>query len=159
MMRMIVAMDRRNGMANESGIPWTLPTDQKFFFDQTSAGPILMGHTTYTEIDAPLHGRTNFVATRGDAPLRDGFVPVNDLDAFLAAHDDDRVNNIGGASLFAAMLPQADELVITRIDAEFACTKFFPEFLRSFERATCSEPLHENGLSFTFQTWYPALAP
>ncbi len=153
MMRMIAALDAAYGIATDDGIPWTLPTDQRFFVDTTAEGIILMGHTTYLEFDAPMHGRTNYVATTGVRELRDGFIPVGDVPQFLAEHADARVNNIGGGGLFASTLGFADELVLTRIDGEFACTKFFPAFEDGFELSTESDPVWENDLTFTFQTW------
>lgn len=155
MMRMIAAMDARHGIATDDGIPWTLPTDQQFFADQTAEGIILMGRHTYAEVTAPLHDRTNYVGTRYAGPLRDGFVPVADVPAFLREHRDEVVQNIGGAALFASTLPLADELVLTRIDGDFGCTRFFPEFADSFELTRESDPVTEHGSTFTFQWWHP----
>lgn len=159
MMRMIVAVDSELGMATDTGIPWTLPTDQRFFADQIEDGLILMGFATYDEISAPLHERTNYVATRRAGTLRDGFVAVPDAAAFIAEHRDDVVQNIGGAGLFAATLSLADELLITRIDADFHCTKFFPPFKDRFQVVAESDRIEENGVTFTFQTWRPRREP
>jgi dihydrofolate reductase len=153
MMRMIVAVDTAGGMATDDGIPWTLPTDQQFFADQIRSGLILMGYTTYDEITEPLHDRVNYVATRRPGALREGFVAVPDAVAFVAEHQGETIQNIGGAGLFATTLTLADELLITRIDADFRCTKFFPPFEDRFELAAESGRIEENGLAFTFQTW------
>lgn len=153
MMRMIAAVDRARGMATDSGIPWTLPTDQQFFSDQIAAGVILMGHGTYVEIDTPLHDRTNYVATHAHSGLRPGFQPVDNVPEFLRAHAAETINNIGGADFFTTTLPLADELILTVIEADFACTKFFPRYEDEFELTTTSQPISENGSTFTFQTW------
>lgn len=155
MMRMIAAMDSRSGIANDDGIPWKLPTDQRFFVDTTRDGLILMGFDTYREFRAPMHGRTNYVATRRVVPLIAGFVPVPDAAEFICDHADETILNIGGAGLFRSTLALADELSITRIDADFNCTKFFPPFERGFALVTESAPVEENGVRFTFQTWRP----
>ncbi len=155
MMRMVVAMDAADGMATGDGIPWNLPTDRRFFSDQIQDGLILMGYTTYSEISAPLHERTNYVATRRAEALRDGFVAVPDAAAFIADHRDDIVQNIGGAGLFATTLHLAGELAITSIDADFHCTKFFPPFRDHFDMVAESDRIEENGVTFTFQTWRP----
>jgi dihydrofolate reductase len=155
MMRMIVAVDSAGGMATDSGIPWTLPTDQRFFSDQIKDGVILMGFNTYDEVSAPLHGRTNYVATRRTVTLRDGFVAVPDAAAFIAEHAGETIQNIGGAGLFESTLDLADELVVTRIDADFRCTTFFPPFEDSFRLVAESDRIEENGVTFTFQTWHP----
>ena len=153
MMRFIAAIDSQRGLATDEGIPWTLPADQRFFVEQTNDGIILMGFGTYVEFDSPMHGRTNFVATLRTEDLRPGFVAVHSVPEFVAAHHDDVVQNIGGAGLFGSTLPLADELVLTRIRADFGCTKFFPAFEDAFTLATESEPVTENDVTYTFQTW------
>lgn len=155
MMRMIVAVDSAGGMATEQGIPWTLPTDQRFFSDQIADGVILMGYHTYLEVKSPLHERVNYVATRRTTELRDGFVAVPDAAAFVVEHRDDTIQNIGGAGLFASTLHLADELLVTRIDADFRCTTFFPPFEDRFDLVAESDRIEENGVTFTFQTWRP----
>lgn len=154
-MRIIVAIDNQRGMAQDDGIPWTLPTDQKFFQDQIAEGLILMGYGTYAEVTQPLHQRVNYVATRKDEQLRPGFEKVADAQSFLDDHSADLVQNIGGAGLFAATLDRADELVITRVQGAFDCSKFFPPFEDRFTLVDESEPVTENGSTFTFQTWHP----
>jgi dihydrofolate reductase len=155
MMRMIVAVDSAGGMATGDGIPWTLPTDQRFFSDQIAIGLILMGYTTYDEISEPLHGRTNYVATRRSVALREGFTAVPDAATFIAEHHGEMIQNIGGAGLFASTLHLADELVMTRIAADFRCTKFFPPFRDRFDLIAESDRIVENDVTFTFQTWRP----
>lgn len=155
MMRMIAAIDSHHGIADNDGIPWELPTDQEFFVNQTRDGLILMGFDTYIEFDSPMHSRKNYIATSRTDTLRDGFIAVPDAAAFVQEHAGDRINNIGGAGLFGSTLAWADELVLTRIDGDFNCTKFFPAFDEQFTLASESEPVTENGSTFTFQTWHP----
>lgn len=142
-------------MATEDGIPWDLPADRQFFSDQIADGLIVMGYGTYREIDKPLHDRTNYVVTRSHTDLRPGFTAVSDVPEFLAGHPDEVIQNTGGASLFTSTLHLADELIVTRIDGDFGCTKFFPEFENTFDMVSESDPITENGSTFTFQTWVP----
>lgn len=157
-MRMIAAIDSRRGIATDDGIPWTLPADQRFFVETTKDGVILMGFNTFREFTSPMHGRVNYVATRRSTPLGTGFVAVPDAAEFVCEHADERINNIGGAGLFRSTLALADELVLTRIEADFHCTKFFPPFEDHFVLATKSEPVEENGVRFTYETWRPVRA-
>lgn len=153
---MIAAIDQRRGLATDEGIPWTLPSDQRYFVEQTRDGLILMGFGTYLEFDHPMHGRTNYVATLRTDELKPGFVPVHDVPAFVAEHSSQVIQNIGGAALFTTTLALADELVLTRIRADFHCTKFFPEFETAFDRVSQSAPVTENGTTFVFETWRPS---
>jgi dihydrofolate reductase len=153
MNRCIVAIDEKRGLANDKGIPWNLPTDQKFFVDQTKEGIILMGKGTYREFIEPMHGRTNYVVTHSTEPLKPGFVAVHDVAKFFEEHKHETVNNIGGAGLFASTMEYADELVLTLIEADFHCTKFFPAYEEIFVCVSQSEPITENGTAFRFTVW------
>jgi dihydrofolate reductase len=73
------------------------------------------------------------VATRRGSTLRDGFVPVADLDSFLAERVDADLWIIGGAKVYAETLPAVGELSLTRVQGDFGCTKFFPPFESTFQ--------------------------
>ena len=161
MIRLIAAMDRRRGIADDHGIPWQgkIPTDTKRFHEKTADGIIVMGYGTYLEYDKPLHDRENFVVARPDTgELRAGFTVIPDTDRFLDEHAEDAVWVIGGAALFGASLVRADELVLTQLDADFHCTKFFPEFAHTFELESDDGPHVENDISFRFETWHRSRA-
>ncbi len=153
MIRSIAAIDEKRGLATDDGIPWDLPSDKQYFRDQTREGIILMGMGTYREFSKPMHDRANYVATSQTEPLRDGFVAVGDVPEFFAQHEGETIQNIGGAGLFTSTLDFADELLLTQIQADFHCTKFFPEYTQDFELVQESEPVTENGITFRFQTW------
>jgi dihydrofolate reductase len=156
MIRLIAAVDKSLGIADDQGIPWQgkIPTDTRYFRDQTSEGTIVMGFRTYQEYERPLHDRENFVVTRpGTSSLRPGFVPVPDLDSFLNLNVQTVVWVIGGAVVFAQSMPVADELSITQLDADFHCTKFFPQFDVDFALESDLGSHRENDISFRFQIW------
>jgi dihydrofolate reductase len=156
MIRLIAAMDSQLGIADEHGIPWQgkIPLDTRRFHERTATGIIVMGFATYKEYDKPLHGRENFVVARPDTgELRAGFVAISDSDEFFDRHDTEVIWVIGGAALFSASLARADELVLTQLDADFHCTKFFPQFADAFEVESDDGPHVENGITFRFENW------
>jgi dihydrofolate reductase len=156
MLRLIAAIDQMRGIANEHGIPWQgkIPTDTARFHDLTTDGIIVMGYGTYKEYDTPLHDRENFVVSRPDTgELRPGFLLVPDADGFFDEHSNDLIWLIGGAALFTSSLARADELFLTRLDRDYHCTKFFPEFKEAFELVGDDGPLSENEITFHFETW------
>jgi dihydrofolate reductase len=156
MIRLIAAIDQKRGVAGDHGIPWQgkIPTDTKRFHELTAQGVILMGYATYEEYDAPLHERENFVVSRPDSgELRPGFVAVPRADEFFDEHTHDVVWVIGGAGLFAASLARADELVLTQLDRDFHCTKFFPAFADAFALVSDDGPHVEGGITFHFEQW------
>jgi dihydrofolate reductase len=155
MISAIVAFDEKRGIATDAGIPWELPTDKAYFRDKTSGHPILMGYRMYSEFAEPLPNRRNLVMVRPNTALKPGFEPIENVEELLKTYQES--NNLlwitGGAAVYVKLLPYVQKLYITRIQADFYCTKFFPEFEDQFE-LSFKEPLQqENGLTFQFETW------
>jgi dihydrofolate reductase len=153
MIRHIVAVDRKRGIAKEGVQPWKLPSDERYFRDltKTLGGVVLMGATTFRVIGRPLPERHNFVATRDSNFRADGVELVYDIDAFLDHQPDVWV--IGGAQVYEATLRRADELYVTEIDADFDCDVFYPDFSGAFMLAKEGEMQHENGLDFRYDLY------
>jgi dihydrofolate reductase len=151
----IAAIDNQRGVANDAGIPWKLPADQQYFRQQTEGAAILMGFGMYQELKAPLPNRRNLVAIRPGTELRAGFEAVEDTGAFLAPYKDSTeiVWIVGGAKLYEKLLSYTQKLYLTRVQADFHCTKFFPAFEESFSLVQQSETQQENGLSFCYEVW------
>nr|AIA15491.1 Dihydrofolate reductase [uncultured bacterium] len=153
MIRFIVAIDDKNGLADDHGIPWPKPpSDLRLFRDSTKHTIVMMGYKTYQEFDHPLSDRRNLVATHTAGPLQAGFEAVNDVRKFLQRSTED-IWVIGGAGLFATTLDLADELLITYIKGDYNCTKFFPDYKDIFELAAKTETQTEKGVEFYFTTW------
>jgi dihydrofolate reductase len=154
MIRDIAAIDDRLGLATDTGIPWHVPTDVEHFRTLTESSRVLMGYATYTEFANPMPGRTNYVATRRTTSLRDGFVPVGDVSSFLADETSEDLWVIGGAMLFDFTLPVVAELLLTWVDGDFNCNKFFPAFDEAFLLVTDdAQPPVPGVPDIRFQTW------
>lgn len=153
MIRLIAAVDSRRGIATDSGIPWTLPGDTAYFHEKTATGLILMGWATYNEFAAPLHGRENFVLSTKSEPLRTGFKPVGGIEQLRAAHPDEDIWVIGGATVYAETISDAEELLLTQVHGDFNCTKFFPPYQADFRLAAHGEDRQDGGTAYRFETW------
>ncbi|HET9173871.1 MAG TPA: dihydrofolate reductase [Candidatus Saccharimonadales bacterium] len=147
----MAALDSRRGIADERGRPWhgKIPGDITYYRSKIATGVVLMGYGLYEVLSQPYPGGTNYVATTKDAPLRDGFMAVHDVRAFLKDATED-VWNVGGAGLYSSTIDFADELYLTKIQADFHCTKYFPVYETAFRLVSESEPMTENGVTYTF---------
>jgi dihydrofolate reductase len=152
MIRCIVAIDSKNGLANETGIPWNLPSDKAYFRNQTNGGIVLMGYDTYRKFNKPLVERKNLVVVREGTVLSPGFEHVTNTVEYLRKTTDD-IWIIGGSKLFESTVYLADELFITQIDGDFNCTKFFPDYTGIFRQVDTEEPHLENDITYTFTHW------
>ncbi len=149
---LIVAMARNRTIGIDNTLPWHLPEDLKHFKALTMGHHIIMGRKTYESIGRPLPGRTTVIVTRNRDYLMEGCLIANSLDdAIKLASVDTEAFCVGGANLYVQMLPRADRLYITEIQADYAGDAHFPEIDRQVWRETGREShLGQSGLAYDF---------
>ena len=127
----LIAAVARNGVIGADGdIPWRIPADFAHFKRTTLGHTLLMGRTTYESIGRPLPGRTTIVLTRSPDWSADGVLVAASIEKALALADglDGDVYVAGGAAVYAAALPVADEQVLTKVDLAPEGDTFYPAF-------------------------------
>ncbi|HET7201841.1 MAG TPA: dihydrofolate reductase [Steroidobacteraceae bacterium] len=123
----VVAMDERDAIGHEGGLPWRLPGDLKRFKALTMGKPVVMGRKTWESIGKPLPGRHNIVVTRRRGLEVPGVTVVDSVTAAItAAGDAPEVCIIGGAEIYRLALPITDVLHVTRVHATVAADTHFP---------------------------------
>ena len=119
-----------NGVIGRDGrLPWHLPEDLRLFRETTLGTTVVMGRRTWESLPAavrPLPGRRNVVLTTRAGWEAPGAAVAGSLPAALAGADGD-VWVIGGASVYAAVLPLADRLVVTQLADAFDGDTTAPE--------------------------------
>lgn len=116
---LIVARARNGVIGRDNALPWRLPEDLAHFRRTTMRHPVIMGRRTWDSIGRPLPGRRNIVITRDRAWRADGAEAVASLaDAVTSCGDAPLGFVIGGAQIYAAALPLADEIFVTEIDRD-----------------------------------------
>jgi dihydrofolate reductase len=152
---LVAALARGGVIGRDNSIPWRLPEDIARFKEITMGHPVVMGRRTWDSIPArfrPLPGRRNIVVTRNRKWYGDGAERVGSLEeAFDLASDGDEVFVIGGAQIYAAALPFADELLLTEIDAEIEGDTLFPPIDGTVFQEVGREPhVPDDGPPFAF---------
>ena len=124
--RMIWAEASGRVIGADGGIPWNVPGEQALFRQRTTGATVVMGRATWDSLPRrPLPGRRNVVLTRDPAWRADGAEVARSVEEVLARYDDVWV--IGGAAVYAAFLPYADEVVQTEVDLVADGDTFAPE--------------------------------
>ncbi|MBL9132541.1 MAG: dihydrofolate reductase [Verrucomicrobiaceae bacterium] len=124
----IVAMSQNRVIGREGKLPWHYPEDLKFFKKTTLGHPILMGRATFDSIGKPLPGRQNIVLSRTMAP-REGVTVISDVAELASVCPvDATVFVIGGAQVFAELLPRCDGLYLTRVTKDYEGDVYLPPF-------------------------------
>jgi dihydrofolate reductase len=120
----IVAVADNGVIGTDGRLPWRLKSDLRHFRAITMGHPVVMGRKTFLSIGKPLPGRTNIVVTRDPAFSVAGAITAPTLPAALdVARGDalrrgvDAIMIIGGADIYAQLMPMATRIELTRVHA------------------------------------------
>jgi dihydrofolate reductase len=157
----LIAAVARNGVIGRNNqLLWHLPEDMRHFRRVTLGCPVIMGRKTWESLPdrfRPLPGRANIVVTRNAQWQAAGAqVALSMEDALALAGEAAKVFVIGGAALYAAALPLADELVLTEIDRAFDGDVSFPAWPREEFNEIHRESHHAgepNDFDYAFVTY------
>ncbi|XP_010530821.1 PREDICTED: bifunctional dihydrofolate reductase-thymidylate synthase 1-like isoform X2 [Tarenaya hassleriana] len=174
--QVVVAATREMGIGKDGKLPWSLPTDLRYFKDITlttsdsaKKNAVVMGRKTWESIPMkyrPLSGRLNVVLTRSggfDIANTENVLTCSSIDSaldLLAAPpyclSIERVFVIGGGDILREALnrPSCDAIHLTEIDASIDCDTFIPPIDSSvYQPWYSSYPITENGIRFCFTTY------
>lgn len=118
---LIWAQARGGVIGAGGGLPWHLPEDAAMFRRLTTGHAVLMGRRTWDSLPErfrPLPGRRNVVLSREPGLQLPGAEVVRSVPEALALVPD--CWGMGGAGVYAALLPHAVRVVLTEIDLEVA---------------------------------------
>lgn len=124
-------------MGDGGRLPWRLPGELRHFRARTQGCPVILGRQSFAEIGKPLPGRHLIVLTRDpgslDIPPDPGIEAAGSLDGALsaaaAAARRLQAHTIwagGGRGVWAACMPLATRLEITRVALRPAGDTRFP---------------------------------
>lgn len=151
----LVAAVADNGVIGRGNrLPWHLPADLAHFKRLTLDKPILMGRRTWESLPGVLPRRRHLVLTRDPDYRAEGCTLVHSVDdAIVVAGSVPELLIIGGATLYAEVLPRADRLYLTLVHAEVAGDTRFPAWDPAdwIETERVEHPADErNPISMTF---------
>lgn len=107
-----------NGVIGRDGtLPWRIRADLKRFKALTLGTPMLMGRKTFESFPSPLPGRRHIVLTRDTGWRAEGAEVVHDIESAIAIAEAPILSVVGGAEIYALLLPYADRIELTEVDA------------------------------------------
>ncbi len=118
---LIVAAADNDVIGVDGKLPWHLRSDLQHFRALTMGKPVVMGRKTYLSIGRPLPGRTNIVVSRDPDFAAPGLLVAPTLERALSVARGDALRRgsdimvIGGAEIFAQLMPVAMRLELTRV--------------------------------------------
>ena len=155
-MNLIAAVDEHWALGKGGDQLVYLSQDLKRFKALTTGHPVILGRKTMATFPGgrPLKGRRNLILSRDPAFAPEGGEVYPSLEQLVASAPADSFV-VGGASVYAALLPYCDTAHITRIDAVFPADKFFPDLDAdpAWQVQDVSDPMEHDGLSFRYYTY------
>ena len=112
----VVAMTPDRVIGRGGKLPWHLPEDLAFFKRTTLGKPVVMGRKTFESIGRPLPKRRNIVLTRDEAWSAPGVEVIHRPCGLRDLPElDGQVFIIGGSEIYAAYLPELDDLLVSHV--------------------------------------------
>lgn len=126
----IAAMSENRVIGLDNSLPWHLPDEWAHFRKVTDGKAFIMGRKSFEAPDA-LHSTHRNVILTAHAPstpeaLTEYAKDISEALALLSGEDD--VFVLGGASVFAQMLPLVQRLYLTIVHAQIEGDAYFPAF-------------------------------
>ncbi|MDR0728355.1 MAG: 2-amino-4-hydroxy-6-hydroxymethyldihydropteridine diphosphokinase [Puniceicoccales bacterium] len=127
-LRGIVGVDKRQGLARGGRIPWDIPEDRSFFREQTRGGILCLGRRTAESLPpafAPAE-RELWILSRNTSSC--GRFPK----ALVFHHPEElrdvqtpkRIWICGGGEVYAQFLPLCSDIYLTQVAADYHCDQF-----------------------------------
>lgn len=169
-LKIIVAMDEKQGIGKEGALAWHIPSDLKRFKDITTSvsnpsnrNAVIMGRKTWDSLPSnrrPLPGRLNVVLTKQPSKYvfaSDVFVDTELWRAIETLEKDPAIETIfviGGMSIFESIILEGKRrfsaIHVTKVEGDYQCDVFFPPIPPSKKEPILSDFIAENGISFQF---------
>jgi len=131
---LIWAMARNRVIGHQNALPWRLPADLRRFKEITTGHPIIMGRKTFDSLGKPLPGRTNIVLSHDMTYSAAGSLVAHSTEEAVSLASrhatvvDPMYFVIGGENLYRQMLPRAERLYVTLVEADVEGDAHFPDF-------------------------------
>lgn len=132
-MNLIVAVDKNWAIGNKGKLLVSIPSDMKFFRQETSGEgkAVILGRKTLESFPGgrPLKNRVNIVLTKNPNFHAEGAIVVHSVEEALEAvkaFDDDKIYVIGGDTVYKQFLPYCKLAHVTKIDHAYEADAYFP---------------------------------
>lgn len=130
-MKAIVAVDKNWAIGKGNDLLVKIPSDQKFFRQETSGHVVVMGRKTLESFPGgmPLKNRTNIVLTKKQNYDGKGALVVHSLEELLKElkkYADEDIYVVGGGQIYELLLPYCNLIHVTKINFAYEADTYFP---------------------------------
>ena len=133
-MNLIVAVDQNWAIGNKGKLLVSIPSDMKFFREETSGEGkvVILGRKTLETFPGgrPLPKRVNVILTKNPDFKVDGAIVVHSVEEALEAvkdFEDEKIYVIGGDTIYKQFLPYCNLAHVTKIEHAYEADAYFPD--------------------------------
>lgn len=128
---MIAAIGKNRGLGKNNKLLWSIPEDMTRFKHLTKNHVVIMGQKTYESIGKALPYRFNIILSDDTNFSPSDCRVVNSIEKALKVaveQEKSEIFVIGGGQTYKQLIPYANKLYLTEIDAVADADTYFPEF-------------------------------
>ena len=131
-MNLIVAADKNWGIGKDNKLLVSIPSDMKFFRQETMGKVVVMGRKTLESFPngLPLKNRTNVVLTSDkNYQVKDAVIVHSEEELLeeLKKYPSEKIYVIGGESVYRQLIDECDVAHVTKIDFAYDADAHFPD--------------------------------
>ena len=155
MINIIVAYDKNNAIGKDNKLVWRQSNDLKRFKLLTTDQIVVMGRKTYDSIGRALPKRINIVISRNNIDI-DNVKIINSIDLKEVIKESIDLKKeifiLGGGEIYKQLMPVADYIYATEIDAEIDADTWFPKIdMNNWEIESSEEFLKDEVNEFNYK--------
>ncbi|MBE6020352.1 MAG: dihydrofolate reductase [Clostridiales bacterium] len=158
-MNTIVAVDEKWAIGKNNDLLFSIPEDMKYFRKMTLGAAVVYGKNNLLSFPGgkPLPKRRNIVISTS-LELSEDYEVVRNLEelaGLLKAEKDREIFVIGGAEVYAQLLPYCSNAYVTKMFRDFKGEKFFPDLdkLPEWDLKEEGMLLDHEGLKYSFNIY------
>lgn len=139
-LKFVASVDKNSGLGFRGQLLFKDPADLKNFRALTTGHTVIYGRNTLATLPnaAPLAGRRNIIFTRTTTQIA-GATTVHSVNELWRALNTTTKNFvIGGAQIFAELMPYAAEIFLTTFDSTKTADAFFPNIPDDFAETSAT---------------------
>lgn len=146
----IAAVGENFELGKSNDLIWHFKEDMRFFKQTTTGHTVVMGRKTFESLPKALPNRRNIVITSDKSYHAEGAEVITDINEVYALAENEEIFIIGGGTIYAKFINDADKIYLTEIEAEEKnADVYFPSFDKSLYKKEVIASYEVDGIKFS----------
>ena len=126
MLKMILCIDKENGIAKNNQLAWNIKEEMQHFKNTTINKIVVMGYNTFLSLNKKtLPNRKNIIFSNKQNLKINNAKVTNDINYVLKLAKKNDVYIIGGKQIYQLFNKYCDEIILSKLNKSYNCDLFF----------------------------------